>query len=103
MRHFRPTKSSLCLLLTLAVSARSQQLGVYLGWVGTYPGNRLQEGSHMAKKMAKETRCSMRRRPIATGRAGLAGLGDKSRFGLYDDHAKLTAGAQAFLTSQPSR
>jgi hypothetical protein len=54
MRHFRPINSSLCILLTLAVNARSQQLGVYLGWVGTYPGNRLQEGARLAKKMAKE-------------------------------------------------
>jgi hypothetical protein len=50
MRHFRPIKSSLCILLTLAVNARSQQVGVYLGWVGTYPGNRLQEGARLAKR-----------------------------------------------------
>jgi hypothetical protein len=60
MPHFRPTKSSLCILLTLAVSARSQQplsqqLGVYLGWVGTYPGNRLQEGARMAKESGVQT------------------------------------------------
>ena len=60
MRHFRPTKSSLCILLTLAVNARSQQprsqeLGVYLGWVGTYPGNRLQEGARLAKQSGFQT------------------------------------------------
>jgi hypothetical protein len=55
MPHFRPTKSSLCLLLTLAVNARSQQLGVYLGWVGTYPGNRLQEGARLAKQSGFQT------------------------------------------------
>src|SRR5665213_1050712 len=55
MRHFRLTKSSLCILLTLAVNARSQQLGVYLGWVGTYPGNRLQEGARLAKQSGFQT------------------------------------------------
>ena len=59
MRHFRPTNSSLCILLTLAVSARSQQprseLGVYLGWVGTFPGNRLQEGARLAKQSGIQT------------------------------------------------
>jgi len=55
MRHFLPTKSSLCILLTLAVNARSQQLGVYLGWVGTYPGNRLQEGARLAKQSGFQT------------------------------------------------
>jgi hypothetical protein len=37
------------------VSARSQQLGVYLGWVGTYPGNRLQEGARLAKQSGVQT------------------------------------------------
>ena len=60
MRHFLPTKTSLCVLLTLAVSVRSQQprsqqLGVYLGWVGTYPGNRLQEGARLAKQAGFQT------------------------------------------------
>ena len=59
MRHFRPIKSSLCILLTLAVNAGSQQprseLGVYLGWVGTYPGNRLQEGARLAKQSGFQT------------------------------------------------
>jgi hypothetical protein len=32
------------------VNARSQQPGVYLGWVGTFPGNRLQEGARLAKQ-----------------------------------------------------
>ena len=60
MRHFLPTKSSLCLLLILAVNASSQRLlsqqsGVYLGWVGTYPGNRLQEGARLAKQSGFQT------------------------------------------------
>src|SRR5579864_2940903 len=55
MRHSRPISSSLCILLTLAVNARSQQLGVYLGWVGTYPGNRLQEGARLAKQSRIQT------------------------------------------------
>jgi|SRR5579872_5250401 len=55
MRHSRPISSSLCILLTLAVNARSQQLGVYLGWVGTYPGNRLQEGARLAKQSGFQT------------------------------------------------
>ena len=59
MRHFRPIKSSLCILLTLAVNAGSQrprsELGVYLGWVGTYPGNRLQEGARLAKQSGLQT------------------------------------------------
>ena len=60
MRHFRPIKSSLCILLALAVNARSQEprskeLGVYLGWVGTYPGNRLQEGARLAKQSGFQT------------------------------------------------
>jgi hypothetical protein len=33
----------------------------------------------------------------------LAGLNDKGLYGLYDDHAKLTATGKAFLDSQPSR
>src|SRR5690242_8215589 len=69
MRHFRPIKSSLCILLALAGSARSQQprspeLGVYLGWVGTYPGNRLQEGARMAKEMAKQSGIRTIRLPL---------------------------------------
>jgi hypothetical protein len=59
MRHFRPTKSSLCILLAIAVNVRSQrppsELGVYLGWVGTYPGNRLQEGARLAKQSGFQT------------------------------------------------
>jgi hypothetical protein len=30
-------------------------LGVYLGWVGTYPGNRLQEGARLAKQSGIQT------------------------------------------------
>jgi hypothetical protein len=35
--------------LVLGVTAGAQQLGVYLGWVGTYPGNRLEAGARLAK------------------------------------------------------
>src|SRR6185312_10367985 len=63
MRHFRPTQSSLCLLLVAAVIASSQaparklssNMGVYLGWVGMYPGNRLQEGARLAKQAGFQT------------------------------------------------
>jgi len=63
MRHFPPTRSSLCAVLILAVSGRSQvparqlqpEMGVYLGWVGTYPGNRLREGARLAKQSGFET------------------------------------------------
>ena len=64
MRHFRPISSSLCILLALAVNARSQQIGVYLGWVGTYPGNRLQEGARLAKEMAKQSGLQTIRLPL---------------------------------------
>jgi hypothetical protein len=39
-------------------------LGVYLGWVGTYPGNRLQEGARMAKEMAKQSGFQTIRLPL---------------------------------------
>jgi hypothetical protein len=47
----------------LAVTARSQvparklppEIGVYLGWVGTYPGNRLREGARLAKQSGLQT------------------------------------------------
>lgn len=60
MRHFPRIRNSLCILLALAVNAGSQQppsrqLGVYLGWVGTYPGNRLQEGARLAKRSGFQT------------------------------------------------
>jgi hypothetical protein len=63
MRHFLPAKNSLCLLLMLAVRANSQvpprtlpaDVGVYLGWVGTYPGNRLQGGARLAKQAGFQT------------------------------------------------
>lgn len=64
MRHFLPPKSNLCILLALAVNANSQQVrsrqspsqpGVYLGWVGTYPGNRLQQGARLAKQAGIQT------------------------------------------------
>jgi hypothetical protein len=50
-------------LLILAASAASQtpdrtippEIGVYLGWVGTYPGNRLQEGARLAKQAGFQT------------------------------------------------
>jgi hypothetical protein len=55
MRPFLPAKSSFCLLLALAVNARSQQTGVYLGWVGAYPGDRLQEGARLARQSRLQT------------------------------------------------
>jgi len=60
MRHFPRIRNSLCILLALAANARSQQplsrqWGVYLGWVGTYPGNRLQEGARLAKRSGFQT------------------------------------------------
>lgn len=55
MRHSLPAKSSFCILLALAVNARSQQTGVYLGWVGSYAGNRLQEGARLAKESRLQT------------------------------------------------
>jgi hypothetical protein len=65
MRHFLPAKSSLCILLALAVKSGSQQIapqwtlpqraGIYLGWVGTYPGNRLAEGARLAKQSGFQT------------------------------------------------
>ena len=47
----------------LTVSANSQvpsrtlpaDVGVYLGWVGTYPGNRLREGARLAKQAGFQT------------------------------------------------
>ena len=35
--------------LIFGMTAGAQQLGVYLGWVGTYPGNRLEAGARLAK------------------------------------------------------
>jgi hypothetical protein len=63
MRHFLPAKNSLCALLLLAVRANSQvpprtlpaDVGVYLGWVGSHPGNRLQEGARLAKQAGFRT------------------------------------------------
>jgi hypothetical protein len=56
-------RPALFALLTLAASAPSQvprrtiprDIGVYLGWVGTYPGNRLQEGARLAKQSGFQT------------------------------------------------
>jgi hypothetical protein len=63
MRHFLLAKNSLCALLMLALRANSQvppqtlpaDVGVYLGWVGTYPGNRLQEAARLAKQAGFQT------------------------------------------------
>lgn len=51
------------LAVSVAMTARSQvparklspEMGVYLGWVGTYPGNRLQEGARLAKQSGFQT------------------------------------------------
>jgi hypothetical protein len=56
-------RPALFALLTLAVSAPAQaprrtipgDIGVYLGWVGTYPGNRLREGARLAKQAGFQT------------------------------------------------
>ena len=51
------------LAVSMAMTANSQvparklspDVGVYLGWVGTYPGNRLQEGARLAKESGFQT------------------------------------------------
>ena len=96
MRHFPPIKSSLCILLTLAVNAGSQrprsELGVYLGWVGTYPGNRLQEGARLAKEMAKQSGFQTIRLPLVASVETDFGIGGTC-------HAKRTL---ASLVSLPA-
>ena len=62
MRPFHPIRSSLLVVL-VAIAASSQapapkpspETGVYLGWVGAYPGNRLQEGARRAKQSGFQT------------------------------------------------
>jgi len=56
-------RKAFCVLLILAVSAVGQvprprippEIGVYLGWVGSFPGNRLQEGARLAKQAGFQT------------------------------------------------
>ena len=56
-------RQTFCAFLILAVNAAPQtanrtispEMGVYLGWVGTHPGNRLQEGGRLAKKAGFQT------------------------------------------------
>jgi hypothetical protein len=56
-------RPALFALLLLAASAPAQaprrtiprDIGVYLGWVGTYPGNRLREGARLAKQSGFQT------------------------------------------------
>jgi len=43
------------LVFVAAAAAQSTNVGVYLGWVGTYPGNRLEVGANLAKTSGIDT------------------------------------------------